>query len=110
MATTSPNPLIRQNYNQPITSPVASGKTNLSNTSVQVIGSNPVRRKIEFINPNTTETIYVCAGNLVATTGGGSIPIFAGGVLIIKGENVNCAWNAIAPDAGSFGITILEYL
>lgn len=105
-----PEPLIRQNYSRPITSPVASGLTNLSNTSVQAIGSNAVRRKIEFINPNATAIVYVCPGNLTATAGGGSIPVFPGGMLSIEGENVNCAWNAIAASAGAFGITVLEYL
>jgi hypothetical protein len=106
----SPNPLIRQNYNLPLTSPVASGFTNISNVSVQIIGANPVRRKIDIINPNIGHTIYVSPGNLVATPGGGSIPIFPGGVLSLKDENINCAWNAIADAAGSFGITILDYL
>jgi hypothetical protein len=107
---TSTNPLIRQNYNLPFTSPVASGLTNLSNVSVQVIGANPALRKIDIINPNIGHTIYVCPGDLVASAGGGSIPIFPGGGLSLKDENINCAWNAIADAAGAFGITILEYL
>lgn len=103
-------PQIQQNYSVPISSPVATGLTNLSNVSVQAIGANPVRRKIDFINPNALRTVYVCPGNLTAIAGGGSIPIFPGGVLSISGDNVNCAWNAIADQAGAFGLTILEYL
>jgi hypothetical protein len=105
-----PQPQVRQNYSVPITSPVASGLTNLGTVSVPAIGSNPVRRKIEFINPNALVTVFVCPSNLTATTGGGSIPIVPGGTLIIEGENVNAGWNAIAASGNNNGLTILEYL
>lgn len=105
-----PLPQIRQNYSVGITSPVASGLTTLGTASASAIGSNPVRRRIDFINPNANVIVYVCPANLTATPGGGSIPIFPGGTLTITGENVNCGWNAIAASGSNNGLTVLEYL
>lgn len=107
-----PEPQVRQNLSVPILSPVATGITTLTTASLQVIGANSRRRKIQFINPNIAAdiTIWVCPSNLAATTGGGSIPVFPGGDLTIEDENVNCAWSAIAGGGSGRGLTILEYL
>lgn len=106
-----PQPLNRLVYNIPVPSPVGYGITTLGNASLQVIGTNPIRRKLMFFNPNAGVTIWITPAPKVATKGGGSIPLFSlAGPYIADAENVNTAWNAIADSGSGNGLTILEFL
>jgi len=104
-------PLIRQGYEVPITSPLATG-VSLTTNSVQVIAANPMRRGIKFQNPSDV-VIYVCPANLTAIAGAGSIPILPGAekTIIARGRiRVNCGWKAIAASGSGKPLTIFEYV
>jgi hypothetical protein len=106
-----PSPLQQLNYIIPIVSPIGYGITNLGNASQQVIGANPVRRRLVFWNPNPLNTIWLCPGAGPATKGGGSVPLFpSSGPYDATDENVNNAWQAIADAGTNQGLTILEFL
>ena len=106
-------PLITQNLNVPIPSPL--GATVLVGpTSTGVIAARPTRRGIAFCNPNPTGTIFVIPSNQSAVNGQG-IPIFPGAFLPIMGGdegliNVTTGWNAITDGGSNVPLTILEFV
>ncbi len=111
----APMPLASLSYNVPIISPKGVQVSNIGTVSQQVIGPNPVRRGILFMNPNPYPLlISVCPANLPAVSGGaGSLGILPGQEKRIIARNrirVNCAWNGIASAGSNNSLTILEFL
>lgn len=100
------------NLDPGILSPVAIAVGNLGTVSQQVIGPNPVRRAIAFINAGTVP-LYVCPANLTAIAGAGSVTVLPGQMKEMRARGrirVNCGWNAIAASGSNRPLTILEYL
>jgi hypothetical protein len=107
-----PEPLARLTGSSTNVSPNGVQISNLTTASQQVIGANPNRRGIVFMNPGA-QIAYVCPANLTAVAGAGSMTVLPGGEkrIVAKGRvRVNCAWNAIAAQGSGNSLTILEFL
>jgi hypothetical protein len=98
--------------NVPIPSPVGTLAT-VGSASIQVIGPNPPRRGIIFINLSRDKTITIVPDNQTAVAGQGVVippqgqqPFIGDGKLI----NYNCGWNAIADGGADNPLEILELL
>lgn len=109
----APQPLASLRQGSSIASPVASGIL-VGAASAPVIGANPVRRGITFHNPGTV-ILALCPDNLTAVVGAGSIILLPGQTKTFMTKpksriRVNCGWNAIAAQAGSNPLTVLEHL
>lgn len=86
----------------------------LSTVPIQVIGMNPQRRKITFVNPDTV-TIYVAptvvASGSVLTPSvgalGGCFPIVGMGMLVIEGE-CQIPWQAFSASGTGIPLTVME--
>lgn len=108
-------PTIQQSFSVQIPSPNGTLSIVPSASSVQVIGANPARRGIIFINPSAAVTIWVVPANQVAVQNQG-IPILPQAQVEFIGDparniNYNSGWNAIASGTGSNNpLEILELL
>lgn len=92
----------------------------IGTTAAQVLGADTIRKRVIFINPNTTALVAVCpAVSRVDSTaitctvnGAGSITLLPYQSITIDGAGQNgtlpSAWNAIA-DTPSSHLTILEF-
>lgn len=111
---TTPNaPLVqmtmRQNQQNPITSPVGSQATGIGTASQQILAADPNRTGVMFSNPGT-QIVAASPSNVAASIGAGSIVILPGDTKRIIGNarvKVNCAWNGIAAGGSSNVITTL---
>jgi hypothetical protein len=111
----APMPIARLSYGVPIVSPNGIQVSNIGTGSQQVIGRNPMRRGIVFMNPNPyPRLISVCPENLTASSAAaGTLGILPGQEKRIIARNrirVNCAWNACADAGSGNSLTILEFL
>lgn len=105
-------PTIQQNLQVQITSPVGALAL-LGTSSAQVIGANPARRGIVFINPTTTRTYTLVPANQTAVAGQGVVVLPQAQVSFIgdgKLINYNCGWNGIADGGSNNPLEILELL
>jgi len=106
-----PMPQMRQALDIAITSPVTTGFA-LDTTSRAVIGSNPVRRGIQFHNPGEV-TAFVAPSNLAAAAGAGSLTILPKDTKTIMARGrvrVGAGWNGRSETGSGNPLTILEYL
>lgn len=104
-------PTIQQNLAVQIASPVGSLVV-VGAAAIPVIGANPARRGIIFINASPTRTITIVPDNQTPVAGQGIVilpqgqqPFIGDGKLI----NYNCGWKAIADGAGA-PLQMLELL
>jgi hypothetical protein len=109
----APLPTAQLRLNVPITSPVGT-LTLVSAGSVQVIGANPQRRGVIFVNCHSSATIYVTPANQTPSSGNG-IPVLSQSQLPFYADpntNVafNCAWNACSDGTSSVPVEVLELL
>jgi hypothetical protein len=98
-------------YDYPIT---------LSTAQVKVLGPNPTRKRLVFVNPNATATVAVCpavsrvnsAAITCAVNGAGSITILPYASFTVDGVGQNgglpSPWNAISDTPGS-ALSIMEF-
>lgn len=98
----------------------------LGTSSVQILGNNPARKRVMFINPNATASVAVCpigptrvTGGVIVTAvinGAGCITILPYGNMTIDGGGngsgpqifIPSAWVGIA-SAGGSALTVLEF-
>lgn len=124
MAVSANEPLAPQNYTVPGAGGGTIAVSNLGTTGIQVIGADPTRKSITFINPNVVSTISVMVfqvadanGNsLLGTTfsapGGGTailVPASGGatGSVTFTGDCAQTAWAAVAQSSSNQGLTII---
>jgi hypothetical protein len=91
-------------------SPQATVVTNLSTSSVQVIGSSTVRRGLSFFQPNPSGVnIWLMPGNLTAVANEGILLIPGSSWSVPTEFSSSAAWNAIAATGSSNVLTIVEF-
>jgi hypothetical protein len=105
-------PLVQQNYNVPVPSPV--GTTVLvGGTATGVIAARPSRRGVAFCNPSTTNNIYLCPANQTPQVGQGLVLVPGGFVPIMGNDNnlinVTNGWSAIS-DGVNVPLSVLEFV
>lgn len=88
---------------------------NLTTAPVQVIGPNPERRRITFVNPHASITVYI-APTVVANGDaltpalgalGGCFPVLPAGLLMIEGE-CQVPWQAFSASGTGIPLTVME--
>lgn len=98
----------------------------LGTSSVQILGNNPARRRVMFINPNAAASVAVCPVGPTRVTGGvtvtavingaGCITLLPYGNMTIDGGGggsgpqifIPSAWVGVA-SAGGSALTVLEF-
>ena len=91
-------------------SPKATVVSNLSTSSVQVIGSSVFRRGISFFNSNPSgNNMWVVPANLTAVANQGILLIAGANYQIPASLAANAAFNAIASTGSSNVLTIIEF-
>jgi hypothetical protein len=91
----------------------------LTTTPAQVVGPNPVRRRIVFCNPSLTALVAVCppitrGGNIIAcaVNGAGGVTLLPYACQAFEGTVNNpllpTSWNAVA-NSGAAALTVWEW-
>ena len=118
MSVSGVEPLAPQNYSVPNVGGVVVALNNVGTVGAQVIGPDPQRKSITFVNPNLVGNVNLLvfpmldgngnslAGVTFALPGGGT-PLVAGGLFTVTGDGAGGAWGAVAQSGMTNGLTVI---